>query len=220
MASFEKDFAGIQDFYPKLNSRRSDEPKGWIVSGELDICDQDGTYWDTFDIGIFIPAGYPYAVPTTMERSQLIPREIDWHISPKGVCCLDIDHNLLLAARKGLLLSDYLKNKVYPYFANQLHKRHKGTYAGEEYAHHFEGVIQFYREKLLLASTEQALSFINLVIGHHKPGRNARCPCGSGKKLKHCHQETLDILKDIGPAALKDDLAGFIGLKAAQYPAS
>jgi hypothetical protein len=23
--------------------------------------------------------------------------------------------------------------------------------------------------------------------GHHSPGRNERCPCGSGKKFKHCH---------------------------------
>lgn len=35
-------------------------------------------------------------------------------------------------------------NKIYSYFANQLYKLQNHKYAGKEYLHNVEGVIQFY----------------------------------------------------------------------------
>ncbi|MDZ4321274.1 MAG: SEC-C metal-binding domain-containing protein, partial [Phenylobacterium sp.] len=33
----------------------------------------------------------------------------------------------------------------------------------------------------------EALPFSSLPAGWEQTGRNAPCPCGSGKKFKHCH---------------------------------
>lgn len=214
MNPFEKDFIKISENYPKLSYARNDQPKGWIISGELDICDESGIYWDTFNIGIFVPLAYPYAVPVTAERSKIIPREIDWHISPEGLCCLDIPHNLTVAARRGLHLGEYLEDKIYPFFANQLHKIHKGVYAGEEYEHHFAGIVQFYAQTLQIKSNDMAIRFLELIVGKHAIGRNDPCPCGSNKKVKHCHLETINILRDLGTNDIMDDLKNFRDLQA------
>jgi hypothetical protein len=214
MSSFEKDFKRITNTYPKLGYTWNDQAAGWIISGELDICDQAGLYWDTFNIGILIPSTYPYAVPVTVERNQVIPREMDWHISPEGLCCVDIPHSLLLASRKGIRLAAYMEDKVYPFFANFLHKLHKGCYAGEEYEHHFDGVLQFYRGELSIESPETAIILLKLVINQRDISPNKPCPCGSGKKLKFCHGQALPLLKSLGTKVLKEDLAEFIKLAA------
>jgi preprotein translocase subunit SecA len=40
---------------------------------------------------------------------------------------------------------------------------------------------------LIDAGQRQALPLTSLPSGWERTGRNAPCPCGSGKKFKHCH---------------------------------
>jgi preprotein translocase subunit SecA len=40
---------------------------------------------------------------------------------------------------------------------------------------------------LITADQRQALPLSALPAGWDRTGRNAPCPCGSGKKFKHCH---------------------------------
>lgn len=41
---------------------------------------------------------------------------------------------------------------------------------------------------------------------HERPGRNDRCPCGSGAKIKHCHREaSREQLAKLGPRAANLD---------------
>ena len=85
-SQFRKDFSIANGLYPKLKSGWSAEHKMWIIKGDLDICDSEGEFWDTFNIAILVPKGYPYIIPVVVEVSKLIPRDIDWHISSEGVC--------------------------------------------------------------------------------------------------------------------------------------
>jgi len=80
---FERDFGEVANRFPKLTYGWVQTAKMWMITGELDICDTEGVYWDTFMIVIFIPRAYPYCVPIVMEKSNLIPRDIAWHISPE-----------------------------------------------------------------------------------------------------------------------------------------
>lgn len=206
---FEKDFELITDLYPKLRYHRNDQQKCWIISGELDICDQTGNYWDTFHILIAVSARYPEGVPKVFEKSHIIPRSMEWHISEAGECCLDITHNLELASRRGMRLAAFMEKEVYPYFANQLYRLSKQKYAGEEYGHLFEGVIQYYREQLHITEPAIAASFIKAVLEKNIPGRNQSCLCGSGKKTKNCHLHAFDILTELEKTTILHDLLSF-----------
>jgi len=209
MTHFEKHFKRLQEVCPKLEMAVSNGPPGWVITGDLDICDGNGMYWDTFAIGVFFASSYPYTVPVVYERSTIIPRELGWHMSPEGECCVDVSHRLILAARKGLRLFEYMNDKLYPYFANQLHRIHKGVYAGEEWGHHFDGIVQFYREQMQIEQPELAISLIKRVMNQNYPPPGKPCPCGSGKKLKYCHAPAIEMMKGLGHKILSQDLIEF-----------
>ncbi len=208
-----KDIANVQDRFPKLKSRWNSKHEVWILEGDFDICDTKGFYWDTFVIAILLDKKYPFSVPVVVEKSEKIPRNIDRHISESGLCCLDIEHNLLRMAQKGIILSDFIERKVYPYFANQLYFEQEGCYAGEEYAHRFEGVKQFYEQDLKISSIDLAICFIEGILSNRNPARNALCTCGSGIKFKKCHLSSVEFLKQVGRDQLNKDLSGFIELR-------
>lgn len=212
----KEDLVETENRFPKLKFNLLSGDKIGVLEGQLDICDTTGDYWDTFTIAILIPNSYPFCVPIVIERSSIIPRQIDRHISEEGVCCLDIEHRLLYLAKKGIRLSDFIATKVYPYLANQLYFREKGCYAGEEYAHFFEGIKQFYAEDLGLSDPINALCFLQLILTNCLPGRNEKCPCGSQTKYKNCHSSSIDLLRLVGKERLKKDVEGFIALTTEQ----
>jgi hypothetical protein len=160
--TFEKDFRLAQDIFPKLRYEWLEKYKLWLISGELDICSQ-GDYWGTFKINITVSKSYPYCIPLVKEVSTIIPRIEERHISKDGICCLDIDHNLIFMSKKGITLINFIKDIVYPFFANQLFYDQNGEYARGEFKHHFEGIKQFYAEELDIKTKELAIAILESV---------------------------------------------------------
>lgn len=207
--AYERDLILALTRFPKLNSRWSSDTKSWILQGEIDICDVKGDYWDTFNVAIFFPETYPHCVPIVIELSTLIERIPDRHISSDGVCCLDVDHKMQIQARKGISVFTFIAQKVYPYFANQLHFINFGRFAGEEYKHSSAGVIQFYAEDLNITDPAVAVKFLKKIIDNDGPERNQKCLCGNNAKVKKCHQEAIDQLKLVDRKQLLQDLKFF-----------
>lgn len=203
---FEKDFAGARERFPKLTYGWDKKNNLWVVSGKLDICDIAGAYWNTFEITILVPKGYPFCVPVVIERSKIIPRDIDWHVSPEGICCLDAKQSLLALSKTGIELTDFIAEKVYTFFANQLYRLESKKYAGEEYAHHTAGIIQYYLEDLKFPSVEKTIAILQMVLRNDALGRNEKCPCSSGLKSKHCHLRSIETIKSFGYDEIKSDL--------------
>jgi ubiquitin-protein ligase len=205
---FENDFKEVTRYFPKLKYRKIENEKMWVVFGELEISDQVDDYWGTFDIEIELPNSYPYCVPLVKEISKVIKRDGDWHIDDDGYCCLDIEHKMLLLKKRGVNLTNFIKNKVYPYFANQIYKKNKGNYAAGEYLHNFEGVQQFYREELNIGRVELARNILQGIILKKLPERNEPCFCGE-RKFKSCHVKCVDFLRSMPLGRLKTDLDEF-----------
>lgn len=207
---FERDFLAVEERFPKLKYSWNSKFRTWVIVGELDICDTEGVYWNTFNIAIAVPQNYPYCIPVLVEKSEIIPRDIDWHISPEGVCCVDMSHNLLAMSKRGIHICSFISDKVYTYFANQLYKMIEEKYAGKEYAHYFDGVIQYYIEEHNLPEKNAIVSLLQRITTKSFIGRNDKCPCGSEKKIKHCHQNSIDILKTLGSKRLLSDLENIL----------
>ncbi|MCF8350510.1 MAG: hypothetical protein K9H15_05040 [Bacteroidales bacterium] len=205
---FEWDFEEIKGFFPKLSYIYNEKSKIWIIFGELDICDQRGNYWDTFDIEISLPITYPYCFPLVKETSKKIIRDAEWHIDKDGYCCVDIDHRLLVLEKRGMNLLIFIKNKIYPYFANQIFKKSKNVYAADTYNHNFEGIMQFYEEDLNIKNNKLAINLLKKVINNNLPERNEICPCGK-TKFKYCHFDSVEFLKCLPSHRLQKDLEEF-----------
>jgi hypothetical protein len=203
---FERDFIAAKGRFPKLTYGWNAKVKMWVITGDLDICDTVGVYWNTFQIMMLVPPGYPFCVPIVAERSHIIPRDIDWHISPEGVCCLDAEHSLIALSKKGINLGDFIAKKVYSFFANQIHKIETKAYAGAEYAHHTAGVIQYYLEELNMPSVEATLQTLTKILNKKGLGRNDKCPCASGLKLKFCHEKAIEVIKSFGASKINKDI--------------
>lgn len=195
--------------FPKLSYRRNEGKKFWIIEGDLDICDSTGVYWDTFQIAIVLNDKYPNSVPVVFEVSKKIPRVSDRHISANGACCLDIEHKLLRMASRGILLSEFIATKVYPFFANQIYFEKHERFAAEEYSHDFMGVEEFYRDELQIPNAKTAILILNSILSNSLPGRNDRCMCGQEKKYKKCHMQKVEFLAAIGTDQLLKDLDNF-----------
>lgn len=207
-SAFEKDFAVLSDKFPKLKCSFNKKNNQWIVIGEIDISDIKGNYWDTFRIRIFMPDNYPFGIPILQELSNVIRRTEEWHIDKYGICCTDINHNLQIKARRGIRIYNFIEDEVYPYLANQLFKCVEKKYAGSEYDHGFEGIIQYYKRQLDL-QPELALLFLKMVSSGNLPNRNDPCPCNSGRKLKSCHLNSINSLKDIQKSQVQKDIDCF-----------
>lgn len=205
--NLDQDIAEINNLFPKLNYISKKNKR--LIEGELDICDTKGIYWDTFEIEIYIPPNYPYGVPTLVETSKKIPRADYRHINKAGICCVDMSHELLFQAKQGIRLFDFIKNKAYPFFANQLFYDEKGYYSNGEYKHRFKGVEQFYKERLNIDDCGLAVKLLNYVLSNPKISRNKPCVCGSGDKVKDCHLSSIEFLKDVGSQQLLLDLKEF-----------
>lgn len=203
---FKQDFVEVENRFPKLSHKWHANQKLWIISGELDICDTEGFYWNTFDIMIAVPHNYPFCIPIVLEISTLIPRDVNWHISEEGVCCIDVSHNLIVLSKDGINICDFIIEKIYPFFANQLYRLEVDKYAGEEYKHFFDGIIQYYLEEHKLADEETVLRILSHILEKKATPRNENCPCGSKKKAKFCHLRSINIIKKLGHERINSDI--------------
>lgn len=181
-----------------------------VLDGVIDIIDTNGDFWNDYDVRLVVPKlGYPHVVPTVYENSFKIERDKDFHISDKGECCLDIHHRLMLEKRKGITLTNFYKKFIYPFFANHQYKIKTKSYAGEEYEHDADGVVQFYKEEFNLTDYELIIKLIECSLGILKTERNKQCPVCGGSKYKKCCRLTVEKLKLFGNKILKLDLEIF-----------
>ncbi|MBI3134078.1 MAG: hypothetical protein HYZ14_05320 [Bacteroidetes bacterium] len=207
----DNDIKRIKECFPKLKYLGTKQSRVFV--GDIDICDTQGNYWNTFRIKVVVPAFYPFAVPTLFELSRNIKRKKSRHISEDGKCCVDVDHELLHWASRGISVYEFIKLKVYPFLANQLYYDSEKHYANGEYLHEFDGVRQFYSQKLNLDQPAIIVSILEMILANNLPGRNDGCPCGQ-PKFKFCHEKSVEFLKSVGAPKLISDLTEFKKLMA------
>ncbi|QFZ55845.1 SEC-C domain-containing protein [Oceanihabitans sp. IOP_32] len=206
----ERDIDRFCEVYPSFKYYKNYNKKFCHLIGNLDVCDLEGNYYFTFRIKIYLNKDkYPYSIPRIQEITKHIKRTDENHIDEEGFCCLDIEHILEKESRKGINLTTFYKNKVYPFFTNYIFKKETGDYANGEYAHFFDGVIQYYKEELEIEDFKIITNIIYAVASNSIPNRNELCLCGSELKIKQCHLIKINSLKSLSKSRLISDLINF-----------
>ena len=163
---------GEIDFKAKyvLARKKKGQTEKWMI---CDCEDGEECIIDAYDIAIHLDTSYPRVFETAQRiRNLANERKLglaDVHLFPKdGSCCLG-----LFLENPNETLSSFVVHKVYPYFVWQAYfeKYNKIPPCGE-YSHGETGRREFEIDLMSVS-------------------RNQPCPCGSGKKLKHCCIQTL-----------------------------
>lgn len=206
LASLKADVQDVLKGHPGLRLKFNGEVPSEIW-GTYCIYDDGGALQGCFDIRVLIPATYPYGFPVLLETAGKIERTIDRHIGPGGLICEEIDQKELMLASKSITIREYFAQYVHKHFCWQLIYEEEGNKNLQEWSHHGDGTMQFYKEQFNSDDPRVIETCLKALAHNTVSGRNDPCACGSGKKTKRCHHETFVDLGRIGKAQLVKDLA-------------
>lgn len=175
--------------YPDLTVEKSD-PDEVRLLGNIHIFRTalgftlDGYY----DIEIRIPIDSP-KLPTVIDMGNAIEQSYP-HRYTNGELCLETDTAVKLRFINGFNLLQWMDEYVEPYYFTYEYFMRFGSYPFGERPHGPEGVISTYQE--LFHEEDLGKTFILMMYCADESYRgHIHCPCGSGKKLRHCHGQYL-----------------------------
>ena len=192
--------------YPKLIKLAKDG-EFWRIDGSIDVIDDEGGYWDTYEVSIFIPPAYPKDIPILQETGKKIKRDIDWHMSSEGICCLATRAKIFHDLSGGITLLKWLDKFTHPFLANHVYRIRNKNYAHEEFSHGTKGIIEGWEKITGIQGVGSILKHLSQIIGYRTQAINRPCFCGSGKKYKRCYEiNPGDHRYKIPPKEIEKDL--------------
>ncbi len=199
---FSAEAHDVVNSYEKL--RLTEKNEKVIISGELDLVDSQGNQHDTYTIEIYPDSDYPNRFPLLFEVGGRIPKNIDWHVfEDDGHCCIRTLPEEILSCRKGINLTDFMKNEVEPYFYSQTFRRLNGYFLNER-AHGFIGDIEFFSEVLETKDIREMIQWLYFILHRKEPNRVAKkCFCGKNMMYRHCHRNAYRKLAMFSDKELK-----------------
>jgi len=162
-----------------------------------------------YGITLWLPGNYPKSPPVMLCNDPKLPiNTLDRHILKEGQACLEVWPEIKKRWPPGSNVADFIFKLVDPFLAWQAYYDAFGEPPewGER-AHGKEGIIRYYADFLGRPADENIHSFMKLLARKNQPKGHEICPCGSGEKLRNCHQNFLnrkrklippdDVLKDL-----------------------
>lgn len=182
----QQHFLDAQERYPKLQHLIKSNSI-WLINGVIDVIDEEGGYWDSYEVSIIVPDDYPKSLPILVETSNKIERHIDWHMNSNGVCCLSTQAKMFYDLGEDITLLKWLNEFAHPFLANHVYRVKTGHYANKEFSHGNKGILEGWKEIIQLEDETQVLTYLEQMIGIKRLSLNQQCFCGSGKKYKRCY---------------------------------
>ena len=200
---YSREFKSISPEYPSL--QLVFEGRNWQLKGCIEIKDEFGKVWDTYNVKVIYPSKFPKEVPILYEVGGRIPKDDEHHINMDGSCCLSIPALEMITLKKGITTSSFLKELAIPFLANQTYKRKTGKFAGDEFRHGVDGLYQFYSDTFSTKDLCTILTLLAKIVLNQLPERNELCSCESGRKYKHCHLRAVQYLSPVSSEILIND---------------
>ena len=169
--------------FPKLE-RPTRVNQDWEINGEIDVIDDEGSFWDTYKVKIIIPHHFPLSLFQLHEVGGKIPKQIDWHNSL--YCCVSTNARIYHVLGEECTLLNWLDKFAHPYLANHIVRKITKEYASGEFAHGAAGIVQDYEMLFKVKGEHAVCKKLKAICILTKCSRNEACFCGSGKKIKNC----------------------------------
>lgn len=188
LADFRESLTGK---YPEL---RAVLENGTIfVRGSFPVI-HNGELLDRFQIEVLLPNSFPNSVPALRETAGRIPHRPDRHVNAGGEACPIVPEEWLLQPAEQRTLLGFLDGPVRNFFVGQALVEQGLPWPAGERLHGRTGLIQAYGEILGISDTEAIPRYLDC-LSHQRIKGHWDCPCGGGKKLRHCHLNEIKELQ-------------------------
>lgn len=212
-ARLTHDRALIAERYPGLSYRIHAVSKRVFLEGNL-ILRGDAGVPERIEIRIEFPDHYPREEPTVSEVGERFPHILDRHFHPNGACCLWLPPKSCWKGHDPDGLLSFL-DEVVLFFDRQLICDVVGYFPGPQWAHGYAGYIEYVQEHL--RDHRLFVALVPVFTNDLNPGRNDVCPCGSGRKFKHCHLDTVETIRlEVGSERLQAAFRDFVASQLAK----
>lgn len=178
---------------PELTVSRSNN---LIILEGLFVVSGSAGPFDSYQIKAGITGGFPAEEPVVFEEGGRIPRIADRHVFPDhGNCCLGVWEEWLLKAQDHRF-ETFLTGPMHDYFVSQTYYEVRGEWPFGERSHGRLGIIEAYGDILGIYPNEGTITDYLHLLSRQKIKGHALCPCGSGRRLRLCHNEDLQRLSE------------------------
>jgi len=162
------------------------------VAESLDAISPEGPL-AAFDLRIELSFKFPHDEPKVFETGGRIPRTPERHINGGGDCCVTVWEDWL-ARTNDATFAAYLTGPLREYFLGQHVFELTGEWPFDERPHGENGLYEAYAEVLGIRNRKKEVLYHLRLLSKDWPRGHWPCPCGSGKKLRHCHREEMMAL--------------------------
>lgn len=174
------------------NGTRMSVTGTFLVAETLDAISPAGPL-TSFDIRIEISGKFPHDEPKVFETGGRIPRIPDRHINGDGDCCVTIWEDWLARARD-ISFAAFINGPLREYFLGQYVFERTGKWPFNERPHGESGLYEAYAEIFGIRNRKTEVLYHLRLLSKDWPKGHWPCPCGSGKRLRHCHRDGLATL--------------------------
>ncbi len=146
---------------------------------------------DRYKIEIELQKDYPRSLPIVWEIGGRIPRVPDRHVSRlDGSLCTCLPDAQWLDDPEGVTLERFLDGPLRNYllFNSSLERGEEWPHG--EWDHGANGILDHYAKYFGTKDLFVVLNYLDALAKPQIKG-HGECPCGSGKRLRHCHVDVL-----------------------------
>lgn len=169
---------------------------------------------DSYEVKIEIHS-YPKLFPIVYETAGRIPKKVDRHVyTDSGSCCFTTRaQSQILLKTKIRSLLDFIDEILIKYLENNSFYEINKHYYGEEYSHGKKGILEGYKDILKIDNVLKIARAMMQAAYHNSLKIHQNCYCGSGRRLRKCHDgrhiNHMRLLFLVEKLVLREDLINF-----------
>jgi hypothetical protein len=191
--------------YPAFEIKKEKDRE--FLLGELEVVDNNNTFWESYVLEIKYYPRFPYRFPKVFEVSGKIPKIADWHIYIDGSCCIDVLPSEIIKCTDGITITGFIEDELIPYLFNQTHRKIEGYYTADEYSHGLMGIYEFFSSILRTESDiGKTLALMHYIATEPRLNRSNKCFCGSNELFRKCHMQAYDELSKLDKIFLLEQI--------------
>lgn len=179
----------LLQIYDKLHIEKESNQE-IILTGEILVNRTASSYtlYKTYHIEVHIPFESD-KLPYVFDIGNAIDSNYN-HQYKDGPLCLETDFAIRIRFVDGLNLVSWMQEFVEPYFFSYEYYQRFGCFPFGERSHGIEGILQSFGDVFQETDNIKVCKILMFIYSDRYRG-HLPCPCGSGKKMRACHGDSI-----------------------------
>jgi hypothetical protein len=163
---------------------------------------------DSYSLRGIIPGRFPAAGIKVFETAGRIAK--DYHKMEDDSLCLGSHLRIRKEIREQPTLIGLMDRLIIPYLYNHSYQEQHGSLPVGELDHGIPGLVQDYEDLVDLKGRKQCIAAMVLLGTKKRIANKKPCPCGSGRRLGRCHNNSLNPFRKLAPRSYFLSLAIYL----------